>query len=50
MVVYDFSPNTQDTEAGGLLQIQVQFGLDSECKANPNYKTRPCLRDTVNKF
>lgn len=43
------NPSTQEAEAGGLLQVPDQSGLESEFKASLSCMGRPCLKGTERK-
>lgn len=45
MIIYACNPNPQETETGGLPQVQGQTGLHWDLKfcAIQNYKGTPCL-------
>ena len=50
VVVWDFNPNTWNTEAGGSLWVQGQPGLQSEFQDSQDcYTEKPCLKRTKNK-
>lgn len=44
MMVCACNPSTQEAEAGEWTQVQGQFGLHCEFKANQDYIVRPCLK------
>jgi hypothetical protein len=43
VVVHTYNPSTWEAETG-CSQVQGQFGLHSEFKANLSYKVTPCLK------
>lgn len=44
MVAHTCDCNTQEPEAGGVLQFQGQLGLPSEFKSSLNCTVRPCFK------